>query len=209
MSGTLRVCSFCVYVFACVCAFVCAAGETWALVIASAPWAGRHGHASVIDAAGAIYVLGGCCSYNDVWVSTDGGADRTRVRGVLSAYSEVLMVTQRVSRDAQGVPSGTLNLHQQMCAFMNGHFPCTRAGPHTHPHARVVGTQSSTSGINSAACDGRTATCACVFVSSVGRARRPQDRTHTRGAVAFLVVGHTSGVLRGTQGYYTIGLSRA
>jgi hypothetical protein len=38
----------------------------------------------VIDAAGAIYVIGGQGSgavdtfYNDVWVSTDGGADRTR-----------------------------------------------------------------------------------------------------------------------------------
>jgi hypothetical protein len=29
----------------------------------------------VIDAAGAIYVIGG--GYQDVWVSTDGGADRT------------------------------------------------------------------------------------------------------------------------------------
>jgi hypothetical protein len=34
----------------------------------------------VIDAAGAIYVIGGVGStrYNDVWVSADGGADRTR-----------------------------------------------------------------------------------------------------------------------------------
>jgi len=61
-----------------------AAGVTWALVIASAPWAGRHGHASVIDAAGAIYVLGGLGStdYRDVWASTDTGADR-----LLEGYS--------------------------------------------------------------------------------------------------------------------------
>jgi hypothetical protein len=36
----------------------------------------------VIDAAGAIYVIGGYGSGNtylqDVWKSTDGGADRTR-----------------------------------------------------------------------------------------------------------------------------------
>jgi hypothetical protein len=36
----------------------------------------------VIDAAGAIYVIGGYSStvFNDVWVSNDGGADRTRAR---------------------------------------------------------------------------------------------------------------------------------
>jgi hypothetical protein len=50
---------------------------------ASAQWAGRSSHTSVIDAAGAIYVIGG---YNgghlqDVWVSTDGGADRDSVKG--------------------------------------------------------------------------------------------------------------------------------
>ncbi len=36
-----------------------AAGVTWALVIANAPWVGRAFHTSVVDAAGAIYVLGG------------------------------------------------------------------------------------------------------------------------------------------------------
>jgi hypothetical protein len=55
-----------------------AAGVTWRLVIAGAPWAARQGHTSVIDAAGAIYVLGGTdgttAFYKDVWVSTDGGA---------------------------------------------------------------------------------------------------------------------------------------
>ncbi len=44
----------------------------------TAPWAARYGHTTVIDAAGAIYVIGGY-SYSgtylhDVWVSTDGGA---------------------------------------------------------------------------------------------------------------------------------------
>ncbi len=49
----------------------------WTLVIASAPWAARRGHTSVIDASGAIYVIGGyggSTDYDDVWVSTDGGA---------------------------------------------------------------------------------------------------------------------------------------
>jgi hypothetical protein len=58
-------------------AFVIGVGASWRLVIASAPWTGRWGHTSVIDAAGAIYVLGGRGSgtfYQDVWASTDGGA---------------------------------------------------------------------------------------------------------------------------------------
>ncbi len=65
--------------------FVCAigsralaAGVTWTSRTASAPWVSRIYPTSVIDAAGAIYVLGGFGStytyLNDVWVSTDGGA---------------------------------------------------------------------------------------------------------------------------------------
>ena len=57
---------------------VVAAGATWRVVIANAPWAVRRSHTTVIDAAGAIYVLGGSdgvtTNYNDVPVSTDGGA---------------------------------------------------------------------------------------------------------------------------------------
>jgi hypothetical protein len=58
-----------------------ATGVTWKCVIASAPWAARAAHTSVVDAAGAIYVLGGGnggTTRNDVWKSTDGGDDRTR-----------------------------------------------------------------------------------------------------------------------------------
>jgi hypothetical protein len=56
------------------------AGVTWTSRTTSAPWAGRYYHTTVIDAAGAIYVIGGYGStrYQDVWASTDGGADRTR-----------------------------------------------------------------------------------------------------------------------------------
>ncbi len=55
-------------------------------------WDARFFHTSVIDAAGAIYVIGGGNGlgpqYPDVWVSTDGGADRSwwcsrGTRGVL------------------------------------------------------------------------------------------------------------------------------
>jgi hypothetical protein len=51
-------------------------GVTWTCVVAGAPWAARLGHTSVIDAAGAIYVIGGegRSVLDDVWASTDGGA---------------------------------------------------------------------------------------------------------------------------------------
>jgi hypothetical protein len=54
-----------------------------------APWDARAWHTSVIDAAGAIFVIGGVSNdgtysstlYHDVWVSTDGGARPAYVRG--------------------------------------------------------------------------------------------------------------------------------
>ncbi len=64
-----------------------AAGATFTNRTTSAPWAGRRSHASVIDAAGAIYVIGGTDDvtpyvyFNDVWVSPDKGADPTRFFG--------------------------------------------------------------------------------------------------------------------------------
>ena len=56
-----------------------AAGATFTNRTLKAPWTARCDHTSVIDAAGAIYVLGGegfttGGYYQDVWVSTDGGA---------------------------------------------------------------------------------------------------------------------------------------
>jgi hypothetical protein len=52
-----------------------AAGVTWTCRTASAPWAARWFHTSVVDAAGAIYVIGGegTTYFADVWASTDGG----------------------------------------------------------------------------------------------------------------------------------------
>jgi hypothetical protein len=62
-----------------------AAGVTGTSRTSSAPWAARYDHTSVIDAvSGAIYVIGGFGGgtyYQDVWVSTDGGA-QTRSGGV-------------------------------------------------------------------------------------------------------------------------------
>ena len=57
-----------------------AAGVTWTSRTTSAPWAARYWQTTVIDAAGAIYVIGGWSGtnyLNDVYVSADGGADRT------------------------------------------------------------------------------------------------------------------------------------
>jgi hypothetical protein len=61
-----------------------AAGVRWTNRTTSAPWDGRRGHTSVIDAAGAIYVIGGSSLstyYRDVWASTDGGARAGLGRG--------------------------------------------------------------------------------------------------------------------------------
>jgi hypothetical protein len=60
---------------------ICYAGVTWTSRTTSAQWAARYGHTTVIAGAGAIYVIGGADGVNffgDAWMSTDGGADRTR-----------------------------------------------------------------------------------------------------------------------------------
>ncbi len=58
-----------------------AAGVTWTCRTAKAEWTARQGHTSVVDAAGAIYVIGGGSeegstypNFQDAWASTDGGA---------------------------------------------------------------------------------------------------------------------------------------
>jgi hypothetical protein len=78
---------------------ICAAGASWTNRTISAQWAARYGHTTVIDAAGAIYVIGGrdgTTRCKDVWGSTDGGADRTREGG-----------TRRVLAGTRGVLCGT------------------------------------------------------------------------------------------------------
>jgi hypothetical protein len=92
------------------------AGVTFTSRTTSAPWAARSYHTSVIDAAGAIYVIGGFNrgtqpNCKDVWVSTDGGADRTRagvVGGVLCGYwVGTTGVLQGYCRGTHGVLEGT------------------------------------------------------------------------------------------------------
>jgi hypothetical protein len=88
-----------------------AAGVTWTCRTAKAEWAARSGHTSVIDAAGAIYVIGGTGNdiFNDVWASTDGGArpDSVYGGGVGAIFTGVLaehsMVTIGVLRGTLGV----------------------------------------------------------------------------------------------------------
>ncbi len=83
-----------------------AVGVTWTSRTSGAQWAARQGHSTVIDAAGAIYVLGGLgtTNYNDVWVTTDGGARAGlgRVGGRRVHWAG----TQRYS----GVPRGYLGV---------------------------------------------------------------------------------------------------
>ena len=73
-----------------------AAGVSWTTRTTSAPWAARALHTSVIDAAGAIYVIGGkgrTGALKDVYVSADGGAGWTRgVLGALGGTRGVLRV---------------------------------------------------------------------------------------------------------------------
>ncbi len=58
-----------------------AAGISWTSRTLKADWAARDGHTSVVDAAGAIYVIGGGTYFQDVWASTDGGARPDSVGG--------------------------------------------------------------------------------------------------------------------------------
>jgi hypothetical protein len=128
-----------------------AAGVTWTRRTKSAQWTARFGHSSVIDAAGAIYVIGGYSggsggsTYDDVWVSTDGGADRTRAgwsvgtfrvltaqtfktrtRPHTHARSHAHNNTAALRVSAQGLYGLSLLWHR---AFAFGHRPGRARGP--------------------------------------------------------------------------------
>ncbi len=92
----------------------------------SAPWAARSGHSTVIDAAGAIYVIGGShyvTDFNDVWASTDGGAQpgpaprvgagywagtQGVLGGTMGYYMSITMLLKGYSRGATGSLWGTM-----------------------------------------------------------------------------------------------------
>ncbi len=85
-----------------------AAGVTWSLVTSNAPWAGRWGHTTVIDAAGTIYLIGGEAAtgaLNDVWSSADKGVNRLRT--VLKGHSRVQGVLKGYAKSTTRVLRGT------------------------------------------------------------------------------------------------------
>jgi hypothetical protein len=109
-------------------------------MIAKAPWAARQAHTSVVDAAGAIYVIGGesysGTLFNDVYNSTDGGQFRRGVDAVPTRYGGFLT----------GFPRGT----RGYCGGTRGYRGC--AG-------------SSTGFLGARACASMCACvqCACAF----------------------------------------------
>ncbi len=90
-----------------------AAGVTWTSRTASAQWDARNHHTSVVDAAGAIYVIGGYDggTFADVWVSTDGGA-----RAGLGP-SGVVEGVHRV-----GTPRGTRGYYRGYLGVLDGYW---------------------------------------------------------------------------------------
>ncbi len=72
----------------------------------------------MINATGAIYVIGGFGSdtyYKDVWVSTDGGSDRTRVGG----YSTGTFGYRRgILGGTYGVRNGTLGIEGVLPGYL-------------------------------------------------------------------------------------------
>jgi hypothetical protein len=87
-----------------------AAGATWTNLTSGAPWAARGGHTSVVDAAGAIYVIGGqgYTHYQDVWASIDGGARPGSAKGWSGGTRRYSRGTRRVLRGySRGYYGGT------------------------------------------------------------------------------------------------------
>jgi hypothetical protein len=94
-----------------------AAGRNWTCRTAKAESEERSGHTSVVDAAGAIYIIGGSTDvpcFQDVWASTDGGARAglslgmvgEGTKGVLRGSIGVLRSTRGVLRGTEGVLEG-------------------------------------------------------------------------------------------------------
>ncbi len=96
-----------------------AVGVTWTRRAHFPPWAARCGHTSLtlqrasrVDGSGTIYIIGGRDSggtvYNDVWVSSDGGANRTRAGTwrVLEEYYGVLDGYKGYAEGTRGTQGG-------------------------------------------------------------------------------------------------------
>jgi hypothetical protein len=98
-------------------------------VTANAPWAARHEHASVIDAAGSIYVLGDLSGstdnigYNDVWRSADQGDFRMPRRTQRARAHAPLVNAQRCRARVRACNA----THARECVCAHTH-----ARKHTH-----------------------------------------------------------------------------
>ncbi len=95
-----------------------AAGVTWSLVTSNAPWAGRHSHTTVIDAAGTMYLIGGfggaTGNLNDVWSSANKGANRTQGGTIVGTQGGTQTVLKGYARGTKG----TLQLYIYMYIYM-------------------------------------------------------------------------------------------
>ncbi len=100
-----------------------AAGITWTSRTLAAQWAARHYHTSVVDAAGAIYVIGGYGGtgyLQDVWASTDGGARAGLRRG--GWYFRVTRGTTGVLRGYSHVCQGVLRGYQGVLGVLRRYY---------------------------------------------------------------------------------------
>jgi hypothetical protein len=92
-----------------------AAGVSWTCRTHKEPWF-RDSHTSVIDAFGAIYVIGGQDGgtgfTNDVWVSTDGGS-RLDSAGWSGGPLGILGGTTGVLQGCHGVLRGSIGVLQR------------------------------------------------------------------------------------------------
>jgi hypothetical protein len=130
---------------------ICAAGVTWTSRTTSAPWAARAYHTSVIDAAGTVYIISGDSGsgtfYNDVWVSTDGGADQTRVGGtrlVLAGTRGVLCGTQGCSMVLYGYSVGSC---PGTSGLLEGYSDGASGILHARKRAKLEGCASALEGV--------------------------------------------------------------
>jgi hypothetical protein len=100
-----------------------AAGRTFSSRTLKAEWAARNSHTSVIDAAGAIYVIGGWSiggtRFNDVWASTDGGARPDSVGGAVGGMHWV--GTTGVLRGYYGGTKGVIRALKGCCRGTQGY----------------------------------------------------------------------------------------
>jgi hypothetical protein len=173
-NGRTDTCAFCVghRPFAPV-----AAGVVWTSRTTSAPWAARRSHTSVIDAAGAIYVIGGSSGtgnyLQDVWVSTD----RARVGGT----RRVLKGTHRVLK---GYCPGTSGL-------LEGYSDGASGRLHARKRAMLKGCASALEGV----------LCGVLLAEGVLGAILYCGALDGLFSALQAVLGGTQGVLTGDSGY--------